>query len=277
MKVTLASALGTCFGVRSAIEAALDAKYANDLTIIGDLVHNPQTVAKLKEHGVRFVDSLDDPIHTKNVMITAHGAPQSVTDRARDMGYTVHDASCPLVKRVHDTVKDLVAEGYFPVVFGEAKHVEIRGIVGRLDEYAIVGSIEDFGQLAGKEKVGIVCQTTHQLQYAQELLKAMTSNFPGMEIKFIDTICKPTKDRQKAVRDLAAKVDLMIVVGGHNSSNTKKLKKVCQERNLTVYQIEAAGEIDPGWFAGCNHIGITAGTSTPAEVIQEVHDRIRNL
>lgn len=278
MKVTLASALGTCFGVDDAIEAALDPRFQDGgLTIIGQLVHNPQTMDRLRRHGVTMIDSLSEPIHTKNVMITAHGAPESLKQSAREKGYHVYDASCPLVMRVHVAIRKLVDDGFFPVVFGQEFHVEVRGIVGDLAEYAVLGTLDDLDKLEGKSKVGIVCQTTHQLEYAQTLLAGMRERFPDMEVKFVDTICKPTKDRQNAAKELADMADIMLVIGGYNSSNTKKLKKVYDDKGIPAYHIERAAEIKPEWFQGREHVGITAGTSTPADVIQEVYEFVKQL
>lgn len=277
MKITLARALGTCFGVHDAIEAAQDESFRDNLTIIGELVHNPQTVAALRAKGVRMVRSMDDQITTKNVMITAHGAPASMKKALEARGYRVYDASCPLVLKVHNRVARLVSEGYFPVVIGQRDHVEVRGIVGDLAEYEVILEPEETARLAGRSKIGIVCQTTQQVETAQRIVAAIRERFPGVDVKFVDTICQPTKDRQAAVRDLADEVDLMIVVGGYNSANTKKLKRVCDEKGVEAHHIESAGELEPSWFRGKLHVGITAGTSTPHEIIAEVHDRIREI
>ncbi len=277
MRITLASALGTCFGVRDAIEAAMDESFRDNLTIIGELVHNPQVIQELHDHGVTLVKSAADPIATKNVMITAHGAPASMQAGLEEKGFNVFDASCPLVIKVHNKVAGLVRQGYFPVVIGQRDHVEVRGIVGDLQEYEVVLSEDDLDCLEGRDKIGIVCQTTQQLDVAQGLVAAMERRFPDMQIKFVDTICKPTKDRQQAVRDLAAEVDLMIVVGGKNSANTKKLWKVCQDRGLESYHVTGPEELKRSWLVGKEHVGITAGTSTPHSVIDIMSKAIEEM
>lgn len=278
MKVTKAEAMGTCFGVRDAIEEAMDPQFKGNLTVIGQLVHNPQVVQRLKENGVKIVDRLEDPIDTPNVMITAHGAAKSVRDRAAEMGYKVYDATCPLVMRVHRTIQKLVEEGYFPVVIGQESHVEVRGIVTDLKEYVVIFDESDFHKVADKPKIGVVSQTTQQIKHVLPLvekLKALkNSDGSDKEVKFVDTVCKPTKDRQKAVESLSDEVDLMIVVGGYNSSNTKKLQKVCSEKGLTAHHIENASQLEENWFIGREHVGITAGTSTPHWVIDEVYEAI---
>ena len=277
MKISLARALGTCFGVRDAIEAALDPSFSGNLTIVGQLVHNPQTVDDLEANGVKLVDSLEDPIDTRNVMITAHGSSESVKTELRKRGHQVFDASCPLVLKVHNRVAKLVKAGFFPVVIGEQNHVEVRGIVGDLEDYLVIGKPSEVELLEAKEKIGIVCQTTHQVDDAREVIRRIEAKFPDSEICFVDTICKPTKERQLAVRELIEEVDQMIVVGGFNSSNTKKLLKVCVERGIPSHHIERAGDLQVDWFRNSNHVGITAGTSTPHHVIEEVHDQIRTL
>ena len=274
MRITRARALGTCFGVRDAIDAALSSSISTDLTIVGQLVHNPQTVQKLHEAGVQMVDSIDDEIQTRNVMITAHGAPASLKQKLSDRGHIVYDATCPLVLRVHQAIRRLVAEGWHPVVIGQPDHVEVRGIVGDLDEYTVISSVDDLTQLEGRSRVGIVCQTTHRIRQAREILEQIGQRFPTMEVEFIDTVCKPTKDRQEAVEELSLQVDVMIVVGGANSSNTLKLLKVCQENGITAHHIESQAQLDPEWFASADHVGITAGTSTPHEVIDQIHARL---
>ena len=278
MRVTVAKSLGTCFGVQDAIDLAMDEKHRGELTVIGQLVHNPQTVQRLRESGVQIVDQLDpETITNKRVMITAHGAPQSMHDRAREMGYNVIDASCPLVLRVHKAVADFVRKGYHIVVIGQVQHVEVKGIVGDLDEYTCVQDECEIDKLEGQEKIGIVSQTTQQIDFVLDLVEKIRARFPEMEIQFGDTVCQPTKDRQVAVRELANEVDVMIVVGGRNSSNTKKLKKVCTDMGVEAYHIERATELAGKMFEGKTHVGITAGTSTPREVIEEIYQAIINL
>jgi 4-hydroxy-3-methylbut-2-enyl diphosphate reductase len=276
--VTVAKALGTCFGVQDAIDLAMDESYRADLTIIGQLVHNPQTVEQLQDKGVCIVDKLDSTvIKTKNVMITAHGAPESLRRRAEDAGYRVIDASCPLVLRVHKAVAELVRAGFHPVVIGQAEHVEVKGIVGDLKEYTVIRDHGEIHKLAGKNKIGIVSQTTQQIDFVLKLVEEIRRTFPDADIRFRDTVCTPTKDRQVAVRELAREVDLMIVVGGRNSSNTKKLQLVCDELGVKAFHIERASELRPEMFEGHEHVGITAGTSTPREVIEEVYHAIINM
>lgn len=277
MKVTVAKALGTCFGVQDAIDLAMDEAYRDKLTIIGQLVHNPQVVEDLRTRGVNIVDQLDENISTPNVMITAHGAPESLHETARQMGYNVIDASCPLVLRVHKAIAGFVREGFHPVVIGQASHVEVKGIIGDLQDYTIIANEAELSKLAPYKKIGIVSQTTQQIQHVKNLIEKIRTVYPGIEIRFQDTVCQPTKDRQVAARELTSEVDLMIVIGGYNSSNTKKLKMVCDESGVEAFHIERASQLEPEMFDGRKHVGITAGTSTPREVIEEVYLAILSM
>lgn len=281
MKVSLASALGTCFGVKDAIDLAMDPEFKSSLTIIGQLVHNTQVNESLNRNGVALVNGIDeiDNIKTKMVMITAHGASDSMKVRLQDEGFIVYDASCPLVMRVHKVIKSMVKEHYFPVVIGQETHVEVKGIVGDLEEYLVINNEEDIDKLReiGKRKIGIVSQTTQQMEKVDALVAKISEMDCIDDVKFVNTICQPTTDRQVAVRELADQVDLMIVIGGYNSSNTKKLVQVCAERDIEAHHIETTSQIKREWFINKEHVGITAGTSTPEYVINEVHSAILEI
>ena len=281
MKVSLASALGTCFGVKDAINLAMAPEFAGDLTIVGQLVHNPQVNVSLKQNGVDLVNGIEhiDKIKTKKVMITAHGAAEKTKQKLYKAGFVVYDASCPLVMRVHKTVKDMVAKGYFPIVIGQENHVEVKGIVGDLEDYVVINSEEDLEKIraTGKKKFGIVSQTTQQVEKIESLAKAVEEMDCVEDVHFVNTICQPTRDRQIAVRELADTVDLMIVIGGYNSSNTKKLVQVCEEKSISVYHIESSSQLEESWFKDRKHVGITAGTSTPEYLINEIHEDILTI
>ena len=281
MKVSLASAMGTCFGVQDAINLAMSPEFNNELTIVGQLVHNPQVSDSLKKNGVSLVPGIEDidKIKTKKVMITAHGAAEKTKQQLHDAGFIVYDASCPLVMRVHQTIKSLVTKGYFPVVIGQKDHVEVKGIVGDLDDHLVINSEEDFPKIekTGNRKLGIVTQTTQQRDKVEALVEKVRALDYVDEVSFVNTICQPTHDRQVAVHELADQVDLMIVIGGYNSSNTKKLVHVCSEKGIEAHHIESFDQLNRIWFVNKQHVGITAGTSTPENVINEVHTKILEI
>tara|TARA_Y100001960_G_scaffold273039_1_gene301021 strand:+ start:2969 stop:3850 length:882 start_codon:yes stop_codon:yes gene_type:complete len=281
MKVSLASAMGTCFGVQDAINLAMSPEFSNELTIVGQLVHNPQVSESLKKNGVSLVPGVEeiDKIKTKKVMITAHGAADKTKKLLNSAGFTVYDASCPLVMRVHQTIKSMVNKGYFPVVIGQKDHVEVKGIVGDLDEYLVINNEDDFQKIheSGNRRLGIVTQTTQQRDKVEALVAKIRALDYVDDVAFVNTICQPTHDRQVAVHELADQVDLMIVIGGFNSSNTKKLVHVCDEKGIEAHHIESFDQLNKDWFIKKQHVGITAGTSTPENVINEVHIKILDI
>jgi len=278
-RLTLASAMGTCFGVQDAIDLALQPEFRGKLTIVGQLVHNPQTVDRLHANGVRVVERDEiDTIDTQAVMITAHGASDPIKRNLAERGFTVYDASCPLVIRLHKLARFLQRQGYFPVVVGQRDHVEVKGVVGNLEHSAVVGDPSDFHLLEGEPRIGIVSQTTNRLNRVREIVAGIRQ-LPWVEdVRFIDTICQPVKDRQRAIIELLREeIDLGVVIGGYNSSNTGKLLDLLDDHGVESHQIERASELEPDWFRGRTHVGITAGTSTPQDVIEEVAERARSI
>ena len=278
MKVSLANAMGTCFGVRDAIDLAMSPEFNSDLTIVGQLVHNPQVSESLKQNGVSLVPGIEDidQIKTKKVMITAHGAAEKTKQKLQDAGFIVFDATCPLVMRVHQTIKLMVTKGFFPVVIGQEDHVEVKGIVGDLEDHLVINNEDDFKKIkkSGYRKLGIVSQTTQQTDKVENLVEKIKALDYVDDVSFVNTICQPTQDRQVAVHELADQVDLMIVIGGFNSSNTKKLIHVCEEKGVEARHIESFHQLSQEWFIGKKHVGITAGTSTPEDIINQVHSEI---
>jgi 4-hydroxy-3-methylbut-2-enyl diphosphate reductase len=277
VKITLAQAMGTCFGVQDAIDLALQPEFSGRLTVVGQLVHNPQTMERLRANGVRVIERDQiETIATEAVMITAHGASDSTKASLKERGFIVYDATCPLVIRLHKLARFLEREGYFPVVVGDPGHVEVRGVVGNLKTAAVVHDESDVAALAGHPRIGVVTQTTNRLTKVERIVAAIRA-LPGVsEVRFIDTICQPVKERQQAIHDLLAQdIDLGIVIGGRNSANTHKLYELCRDRGVEAHHIESADEIETGWFAGKRHCGVTAGTSTPQDVIEAVVARIR--
>lgn len=277
MQVRMAEHLGMCFGVRDAIDLALGLARQGPLTILGDLVHNPDVVAAMDAAGATRARKLED-IRTPAVLLTAHGTADHVKLRLRDEGKEVHDATCPLVTRVHLAIRKLVEEGRHPVVIGQPNHVEVRGLVGDLDEYTVIQAESDLSQLVERltrdplARLGLVAQTTHPLERVLELVEALHRRFPDADVRFLDTVCQPTKDRQTALRRLAATTDVVVVVGGPDSNNSRKLAELAQSLGRPAYRVAGADELCADWFAGHRIVGLTAGTSTPDEVIAEVKE-----
>jgi 4-hydroxy-3-methylbut-2-enyl diphosphate reductase len=275
MQVRMAEHFGMCFGVRDAIDLALDLTQQGPLTILGDLVHNPDVVATIDAAGAVRVHSQEE-VRTPVVLLTAHGVADRVRLELRDRGLAVHDATCPLVTRAHRALARLVAEGRHPVVIGQPKHVEVRGLVGDLADCTIVQHETDLKLLAERIerepglRLGVVSQTTQPLERVRELVAAMRRRFPDTDIHFVDTVCQPTKDRQQALRDLAAATDVVVVVGGPDSNNSRKLAELARSLGRPAYLVANASELRSEWFDNCATVGLTAGTSTPDAIIDEV-------
>jgi 4-hydroxy-3-methylbut-2-en-1-yl diphosphate reductase len=277
MHVILADSFGMCFGVRDAVEMALNSPHRAELTILGELVHNADVLRRLDDAGVRSVASVDAAVGTAHVMITAHGASRRVVDGLRARGLQIEEATCPLVAHAHRSLHRLVAQGYFPVVIGKPEHVEVRGLVGDLELYEVIQSRDDLPRLAGRPRLGVVSQTTQPLDFVLAMVDLIRAAFPDAEVRFADTVCQPTKERQTAARRLAASCEVVIVVGGRNSNNTRQLVRACEAEGARAYQVESAVDLRAEWLAGAERVGLTAGTSTPDETIQAVHQALLEL
>jgi 4-hydroxy-3-methylbut-2-enyl diphosphate reductase len=276
MEVRMAEQLGMCFGVRDAISLARDLAREGPLTILGDLVHNPDVVAELEAVGAGRAREPAD-LRTQRVLLTAHGTANRVRLRLEDEGFEIHDAVCPLVTRVHSTLLSLVGENRHPVIIGQPGHAEVRGLVGDLDQWTVVNNEGDVAQLAGFPRMGVVAQTTQPIAKVLSLVEAIRKRYPASDIHFIDTVCQPTKDRQQALERLAAEAEVVVVVGGPDSNNSRKLTELARKLGRTAYQVASASELRPEWFAGVRVVGLTAGTSTPDPVIAAVRTRLEAL
>ena len=276
--IEIAAHAGTCYGVQRALDMALaaapQAGETAQVHTLGPLIHNPIVVRELAEAGVGLAETLDDAA-SGTVIIRAHGVVPQVIEAARDRGLDVVDATCPYVKKVHVAAERLVREGYRVLVVGEPGHPEVEGILGHAgDDAQVVSCAADADALPLKGKVGLVVQTT---QTAQNLAEVVASITPRVqELRVINTICAATSERQQAA-SLASRCDCMVVVGGKNSGNTRRLAQICADACERTYHIEEASELQAAWFAEARHIGITAGASTPQEHIERAVARIKEL
>jgi 4-hydroxy-3-methylbut-2-enyl diphosphate reductase len=282
MRVRLAEHYGMCFGVRDAIDLALGLTRRQPLTILGDLVHNPDVVADMDAAGAARVRRREE-VQTTAVLLTAHGTSDRVKLELKRQGHDVHDATCPLVTRAHLALRRLLSEGRHPVVIGRADHVEVRGLVGDLDDCTVVGDKSDiehlekrFGALAGA-RLGVVSQTTQPLERVQDIVATLRQRLPRADVRFIDTVCQPTKDRQQALRDLVRDSDVVVVVGGPESNNSRKLAELACKLGRPAHLVAGPSELRREWFEGCKTVGLTAGTSTPDRVIGEVKSWLERL
>ena len=274
MQIIRAAHLGMCFGVRDAIGLALEHADAGPLTILGDLVHNPTVLSALEAKGIAVAQDVAE-VKTPTLMVTAHGASERTLARTRALGLTVVEATCPLVHGAHRAVAALASDGYHVVIIGQRDHVEVRGLTGDLDDFDVVLDEEGVQALEQHPRIGIAAQTTQSIEKVEQLVALIRRRFPRSEVRFVDTVCKPTKERQDAAIELARASDVVIVVGGETSNNTRELVKSCGRYCSRVHHVQTEADLSPAWFRDANTIGITAGTSTPDAVIDRVEARIR--
>ncbi len=269
MKILRAEHLGMCFGVRDAIALAVETARQTPLTVLGDLVHNETVLAGLQARGIRFAQR-PEGVATRHVMITAHGTSERALDRARAQGLNVLEATCPLVHVAHRALAKLVAEGFHPVIIGKRDHVEVRGMTEDLAEFDVVLSAEAVRSLAGRPRFGVVAQTTQPIDRVRELVQLLRERFPASDVRFVDTVCQPTKQRQHAAVELAQQCDVVVVIGGAHSNNTHELVATSGRYCARVHHVQTAEDLREAWFASDDTVGITAGTSTPDSTIAQV-------
>ena len=276
MKIHLAQHYGICFGVRDALALAAEVSQQEPLTIMGQLVHNPIARERLDALGVHQASlaDLDNPPPTRRVMITAHGASDAARARLAAAGLRVEDATCPLVQFAHEQLRRLVDQGCFPVIIGKHGHVEVLGLSGDFPGAAIVETESDIAAIPLHSRYGVIAQTTQPSDRVARLVVALRDARPDSRIQFRDTVCRPTKDRQQALRDLLREVEIVIVVGGRNSNNTRELVQTVRAVGLPAYHVERAADLQPRWFENIEHVGLTGGTSTLPETVEQVRLRI---
>ncbi len=273
MEVVLAEYLGFCYGVKRAIKIAREHADMKSCTL-GPIIHNPQMVERLKTEGVGMIEDLAE-MAEGTVIIRSHGVGPEIYDKIRARGLKIVDATCPRVKRAQMAAKELVEDGYKVVIVGEKNHPEVRSIFEWANERATILETEDEARdFASCQKLGVVSQTTVSGAHFKNMVMHLLEK--SSDIKILRTICAATDQRQTAAKELAAEVDVMIVVGGKISANTTRLARLCEEKCKT-YHIETADEILSEWFTKAKKIGITAGASTPDWVIKEVYEKCRKI
>jgi len=276
MRVIRANHLGMCFGVRDAIALAIEKSGVEPLTVLGDLVHNESVLAVLRARGIT-IEKQPEAVSTRTVMVTAHGASERALGRARALGLNVLEATCPLVRVAHHAVARLVAEGYHPVIVGKRGHVEVRGLTEDLAEYDIVLEEQDVFGLKERARFGVAAQTTQPIDRVRHLVDLIRTRFPKSEVRFIDTVCQPTKQRQNAAIELARQSTVVIVVGGANSNNTMELAETCGRYCARVHHIQSTEDLRLEWFSDNDTVGLTAGTSSPEYIIAAVEEWLAAL
>jgi len=274
MRILRAAHLGMCFGVRDAIALALEHADSGPLTILGDLVHNPTVLHTLEAKGIGVAQDVTH-VTTPTVMVTAHGTSERTLTRTRALGLNVVEATCPLVTVAHRAVAALARDGYHVVIVGQREHVEVRGLTGDLDRFDVVLADDDVLGLEEYPRIGVAAQTTQPVEKVRHLVALIRQRFPRSDVRFVDTVCRPTKERQSAAVEMARQADVVIVVGGRSSNNTRELVATCARHCTRVHHVQIDADIRPEWLDAAHVVGLTAGTSTPDEVIDRVEARIR--
>ena len=282
MDVLLANPRGFCAGVDRAIaivERAL-AAFGAPIFVRHEVVHNRYVVDELRAKGAVFVETLDDVPAGATIVFSAHGVPRSVRAEAARRGLRVFDATCPLVTKVHAEVAKMHAEGREIVMIGHAGHPEVEGTMGQCEGDAhLVESVEDVARLVVRDasRLAYVTQTTLSVDDAAAIVAELRARFPQITGPRKGDICYATQNRQDAVKALAQDVDVVLVVGSHNSSNSNRLREVAVQHGVPAYLVDGADDIDDAWFASDARIGVTAGASAPEVLVQEVVDHLRRL
>ncbi len=275
--ILLAEHSGMCFGVRQAITATEKLLAREPATILGELAHNPKVKSRLAQQGARSGELSGTTASTKKVVITAHGASDRDRVTWKEAGYQIMDTTCPLVRVAHRKLASLVAEGYFPVIIGKAGHIEVRGLMGDFPGAQVVLSAEDIRNIPNKKRIGIISQTTQPITKVRQLVEEIRTQRPESHVMFQDTVCQPTKDRQRALDELCRASDVVIAIGGKNSNNTKQLAGTARTHGCAAYHIEGAHELQQSWFQGVGVVGVTAGTSTLDECVDTVITRLKEV
>ena len=278
LEVIVSPIIGFCFGVKRAMSLIDEGLGDGGKTLysIGDVIHNPQAVEDLKSRGVIPVSSMDELSEGDTLIIRAHGVMPDLIEKARSKGINLIDTTCPFVQKSQKYVRKMADEGRKVIIIGDSIHPEVRAIFGQAGpDPVIISTLEEAQSVSGIDCAGVVVQTTLSREKAMMIVGELEKNIRDLRVH--DTICQATVLRREATLELAHNVDMVLVVGGKGSSNTKRLFHMCSEKGITARFIETAEEIDPSWFEDGDRIGLTTGTSTPDWVIEDVLARLREI
>lgn len=279
-KIILASHMGFCFGVRRAVEMVEKTRQTQPgrITTLGPIIHNQQVVERHKRMGIELANELTD-VNDGTVVLSAHGVSPQVEVDAALQGLHVINVTCPYVAKLHKAAVMQVKAGYTIVLVGDPGHTEVRGTVGAIEhaggEAIVISDAVSAAKLPPLKRVAVLAQTTQKLSLLSEVVAALVHIC--QEIHVVNTICHATEELQNSARQMAAQVDVAIVIGGNNSANTRRLRDICEAEGIPAYHVETADDLNPEWLDGKQTIGITAGASTPDWLIREVTDVVHQL
>ncbi|MGB6985496.1 MAG: 4-hydroxy-3-methylbut-2-enyl diphosphate reductase [Candidatus Aquilonibacter sp.] len=275
MEIRKAKVQGFCFGVAITVKKAEEAiAKRDDVTTLGHVVHNPQTVATLEANGLRNATSVDE-VDAGALFVRAHGLPVEVFDKAKAKGLEIIDATCPMVTKIHVQAEKLKEQGYKIIVIGDPSHPEVKGTLSHVPGAWCIETVEDVAKLPRGSRMGVVVQSTYSRERFSDIVKALSEKY--YEVRAVNTICTDTNNRQSEALRLADEVDMMVVVGGKTSANTKHLAELSESHGARAYHIEGPDELKPEWFDGVKVAGLMSGASTPGWLVDKVQARMEEL
>ena len=276
MKIIIAKNAGYCFGVKDAVDMANDiAKKEGNVYMLGDIVHNEKVIDDLNKAGAKVVNSLKDVPGNGTVLFRAHGTKNDIWKEAEKMSLNVKDATCPLVHKIHEDVRNLYNEGRKIIVIGDHGHDEVIAIADQAKNTIVISDLNEAISLKRIRKAGIVCQSTQAIENVQQIIKILMTKI--FDLRFVNTICYPTKRNQEQIKDLAKIVDIMIIIGSFTSANSKRLTSLSKELNDNTFQVTDEEDLKNKWFENCNSVGISAGASTPDYLIKNIKNKIERI
>jgi len=276
MKIFLARDAGYCFGVRDAVNLAYDtAKTHGEVYMLGTIVHNERVIEDLSNVGAKVVESLDDVPKDKPVLFRAHGTPPELWEEASKKNLKLIDATCPLVTEIHHEIKKLETENRKTIIIGDHGHDEVVAIASQVKKPIIISSVDEANALRKMKRAGVVSQSTQMIENVQEIISVLMKKV--FDLRFINTICFPTRRNHEQIKELAEKSDVMIIIGSFTSANSKRLTQLSLDRNKKSFQVTSADDLHESWFKNCKSVGISAGASTPDETIREVLEKIKKI
>jgi len=276
MKVLLAKDAGYCFGVRDAVNLAYEtAEKEGEVYMLGHIVHNENVVTELEKTGTKVIDDLNEVPNNKPILFRAHGTIPKVWDEAEKKGINIIDATCPLVTEIHEEVRKLAAENRRIIIIGDHGHDEVSGIKEQVQDSIVVANPEEAKRLKKMKKAGVVSQSTQMIENVQDIINVLIKKV--FDLRFVNTICFPTRRNHEQIKSLAELSDIMIVIGSFTSANSKRLTELAKERNQRTYQVTCANDLDSAWFQQSDTVGVSAGASTPDNIIESVTTTIKSF
>jgi len=274
MKIFLARDAGYCFGVRDAVNLAYDKAEAHgEVYMLGTIVHNERVIENLSNAGAKVVETLDDVPEDKPILFRAHGTAPELWKKTDKKKLNLVDATCPLVTEIHDEIKKLEEEGRRTIIIGDHGHDEVIAIAAQVRNPIIIANVDEAKTLRKMKKAGVVSQSTQMIENVKEIMNVLMEKV--FDLRFVNTICFPTRRNHEQIKELAVQCDVMIVIGSFTSANSKRLTQLALERNKRSYQVTTAEELDVSWFNDCETVGISGGASTPDEIINDVVKHIK--